>query len=107
MEIKKIIGPLQSWLLSGGRCVGCGVSLAKGKRKPKDGQEMATYKCGRVFIPRRENHDRKVVDEAIQINSAEGEAQGGRKTMGVSPWKFIFDENNREYRRALFVEVTG
>ncbi|MDP2632200.1 MAG: hypothetical protein Q8P25_00565 [Candidatus Curtissbacteria bacterium] len=35
------------------------------------------------------------MDEAIQINSAEGGAQGGaqggRKTMGVSPWKFIHE----------------
>ncbi|MDP3998061.1 MAG: dTDP-4-dehydrorhamnose 3,5-epimerase family protein [bacterium] len=55
------------------------------------------------FIPRRENHDRKVVDEAIQINSAEGGAQGGRKTMGVSPWKFINLKNQKDLIREVIV----
>jgi len=42
---KNIIAPVQAWLLSQGRCVGCGKPLAK----PKD-NNLVTCKCGRVFV---------------------------------------------------------
>ena len=48
---KKIISPVQAWLLSQGKCVGCGIPLAKGKKSArKDGTEKVTCKCGRIFI---------------------------------------------------------
>jgi len=50
VEIKKIISPLQLWLLARGRCVGCSMPLSKGKREVKSGQERVICKCGRVFI---------------------------------------------------------
>lgn len=50
MEIKKLISPLQSWLLSTGRCVGCGMPLGRGKKELNEGQEKITCKCGRIFI---------------------------------------------------------
>ena len=50
MVLKTIITPLQSWLLKGGRCVGCGESLSKGKRKASGDKEKVVCKCGRIYI---------------------------------------------------------
>lgn len=48
---KNVIAPIQSWLLSKGQCVGCGMPLAKGKREDIDkNTEKVTCKCGRIFI---------------------------------------------------------
>jgi hypothetical protein len=48
---KKIISPVQAWLLSQGKCVGCGRPLAKGKRtNRKDGAQKVACRCGRIFI---------------------------------------------------------
>lgn len=48
---KKIIAPIQAWLLSQGKCVGCGMSLSKGEREDRgDGTEKVICKCGRIFI---------------------------------------------------------
>lgn len=48
--IKNFIAPMQAWLLSQGRCVGCGTSLKKGVQKPVRGQITVTCQCGRIFI---------------------------------------------------------
>lgn len=45
---KNIIAPVQAWLLSQGRCAGCGKSLKRGKRQ-KDETKL-TCPCGRVYI---------------------------------------------------------
>jgi len=48
---KNVIAPIQAWLISQNRCVGCGLPLEKGKKsKGKKGQEKLTCKCGRIFI---------------------------------------------------------
>jgi len=48
---KKIIAPVQAWLLAQGKCVGCGTLLSKGKKESrKDGTEKVVCKCGRIFI---------------------------------------------------------
>lgn len=39
---KSAIYPIQAWLLSQGRCVGCGKELADGKK--------VVCSCGRIFI---------------------------------------------------------
>jgi len=52
---KRIIAPVQAWLLVQGKCVGCGRPLASGKRiARRDGTERVTCQCGRIFI-----HDKK------------------------------------------------
>lgn len=49
--IKNAIAPIQAWLMSQGRCVGCGKNLSEGKAKKfKKGFTMVTCSCGRVFI---------------------------------------------------------
>lgn len=40
---KNVIAPVQAWLLSQGRCVGCGTQLP-------DGKKVTCGKCGRIFI---------------------------------------------------------
>ncbi|OGM76741.1 hypothetical protein A2394_01335 [Candidatus Woesebacteria bacterium RIFOXYB1_FULL_42_36] len=53
--LKNVIAPIQAWLLSQGRCVGCGTELSEGKKKnTKYGEQVTCIKCGRIFI-----HDTK------------------------------------------------
>jgi hypothetical protein len=48
---KNVISPIQAWLLSQGRCVGCGKNLSDGKSvKHKAGSKKVTCQCGRIFI---------------------------------------------------------
>ncbi|MGI5841029.1 MAG: hypothetical protein ACOX6N_02370 [Patescibacteria group bacterium] len=63
--IKNLIAPVQAWLLSQGRCVGCGNPLAKGKTKEVRGQTTVTCKCGRIFIhnPKNGSYRRALFDE--------------------------------------------
>jgi len=49
---KNMIAPVQAWLLSQGKCVGCGMPLTKAKvikKKSKD-EEIVVCKCGRMFV---------------------------------------------------------
>lgn len=48
--LKNLIAPIQVWLLSQGRCVGCGTNLKKGVKKEVRGQITVTCHCGRIFI---------------------------------------------------------
>lgn len=49
---KNIISPVQAWLMSQGRCVGCGTPLSKGKREKFNEymEKVACKKCGRIFV---------------------------------------------------------
>jgi len=63
---KNIIAPVQAWLLSQGRCVGCGTPLAKGKQGDrKDGTKKVSCKCGRIFIfdPKEKKYRRALLEE--------------------------------------------
>lgn len=44
---KNIISPVQAWLLSQGRCVGCGRELPKQKGQ---GLIKISCQCGRVYM---------------------------------------------------------
>lgn len=48
--IKNVIAQLQMWLLSQGRCVGCGMPINKGKLTKKNPYLLTTCKCGRIYI---------------------------------------------------------
>jgi len=63
--IKKMIAPIQAWLLSQKRCVGCGTPLSKGVRKLVRGQMTVTCQCGRIFIhdEKKNNYRRALFDE--------------------------------------------
>ncbi|MFA5749914.1 MAG: hypothetical protein WC895_01690 [Candidatus Shapirobacteria bacterium] len=63
--IKDLITPIQAWLLSQKRCVGCGAALVKGVRKPVRGKITATCHCGRIFIydQEKDTYRRALFDE--------------------------------------------
>ncbi len=49
--IKKIIAPIQAWILLQGKCVGCGKNLTLGKKAPsKDNTDKVICSCTRIFI---------------------------------------------------------
>ena len=48
---KNVIAPIQAWLLSQGKCVGCGMPLDKStKEKFKKDSEKITCKCSRIYV---------------------------------------------------------
>jgi hypothetical protein len=63
---KNVIAPMQAWLLSQGRCVGCGKTLAK-QKKEKLTNETAkvTCFCARIFIynPKTKRYRRALLSE--------------------------------------------
>lgn len=58
---KNIIAPMQAWLLSQGRCVGCGKPLPK---KTGKGVVRIDCKCGRVYMydPEADKYRRATLD---------------------------------------------
>lgn len=49
--IKKILAPVQAWILLQGKCVGCGKDLALGRKiERKDNSQQVICNCGRIFI---------------------------------------------------------
>lgn len=49
--IKKIIAPVQAWILLQGKCVGCGRSLTLARRFERgDNSQKVICTCGRIFI---------------------------------------------------------
>jgi len=63
---KNVIAPVQAWLLSQGRCVGCGTPLSKGKREKRKGDTVKVIcKCGRIFIynPKTKKYRRALFEE--------------------------------------------
>jgi hypothetical protein len=59
--IKNLIAPIQAWLLSQDRCVGCGDDLKKGVVN----KNLTTCRCGRIFIfdPIKKSYRRAMFDE--------------------------------------------
>lgn len=60
--LKNIIAPAQAWLLSQGRCVGCGRDLPKKQGK---GLLHIDCVCGRVYMydPEAKKYRRATLDE--------------------------------------------
>lgn len=48
--LKNVIAPIQAWLMSQGKCVGCGMPLNKSTLKDHKYGKQATCKCGRIYI---------------------------------------------------------
>lgn len=61
--IKNLIAPIQAYLLSQGRCVGCGSPLKKGIQKDVRGQTTITCKCGRIFVKNQNRYRRALFSE--------------------------------------------
>lgn len=63
---KNVIAPIQAWLLSRGRCVGCGVSLSRGKKEAHvGGTQKAICSCGRIYVynPKTKTYRRALLSE--------------------------------------------
>lgn len=48
--LKNIIAPVQAWLLSQKRCVGCGMPLSKGLKGKKGQLLQIICKCKRMYV---------------------------------------------------------
>lgn len=57
---KNLISPVQAWLLSQGKCVGCGIPLGKGKVSG----DKVVCKCKRVYIKEGDKYRRARLEEA-------------------------------------------
>jgi hypothetical protein len=59
---KNMIAPVQAWLLSQGKCVGCGKLLPK---QTGSGLVQITCGCGRVYMydPTADKYRRATLDE--------------------------------------------
>jgi len=62
---KNLIAPIQAWLLSQGRCVGCGTALSAGISKEIRGKETITCRCGRIFVHEKDGTFRRALFEEI------------------------------------------
>lgn len=64
--LKNVIAPIQAWLLSQHKCVGCGnnLDLAKDKKSKKIGQ-IVTCSCRRVYVynPQNKTYRRALISE--------------------------------------------
>lgn len=61
---KNVIAPIQAWLMSQGKCVGCGTELSLGKSKTVKSRELVTcVKCGRVFVKKDNKYRRALLSE--------------------------------------------
>lgn len=63
--LKNVIAPIQAWLLSQGKCVGCGLPLDKALKKPHKYGEIVTCKCERIYIHdlKTKKYRRALLDE--------------------------------------------
>ncbi len=60
---KNVIAPIQAWLLSQGKCVGCGLPLSQAKSKKTKYGEQITCKCGRIYIKKDGKYRRALLEE--------------------------------------------
>lgn len=64
---KNVIAPIQAWLLSQGKCVGCGSDLKKGIVKTtKKGDQVTCIKCKRVFFRQENKYRRALLSEIVK-----------------------------------------
>ena len=61
--IKQAILPIQMWLLSQDRCVGCGKELAQNEHKKHSKGEMVACSCNRIFIKENGKYRRALHEE--------------------------------------------
>jgi len=60
---KNVIAPIQAWLLSQGKCVGCGTLLTEGKSKKTKVGIQVNCKCGRIYIENDGKYRRALLEE--------------------------------------------
>ncbi len=60
---KTAIAPIQAWLMSQGRCVGCGKYLSSMKTLKHRLGEKVTCTCGRMYIKKGGHYRRALLSE--------------------------------------------
>lgn len=58
---KNVIAPIQAWLLSQGKCVGCGMLISNGDSKKTPKGIQFTCKCKRVYFKTNEGKYRRAL----------------------------------------------
>lgn len=61
--LKKIISPVQHWLLKRGQCVGCGMPLAKARVEKTGAKTKVHCNCGRIFVKEHDTYRRALFEE--------------------------------------------
>lgn len=61
--LKNVVAPIQAWLMSQGRCVGCGKYLSEMKHEKHKLGEKVTCTCGRVYIKSGSRFRRALLSE--------------------------------------------
>ncbi|MBL7036381.1 hypothetical protein ISR94_00845 [Candidatus Microgenomates bacterium] len=63
--LKNVIAPIQAWLMSQGKCVGCGLPLNKAEKKTHKYGKQISCKCGRIYIynSKTKNYRRALLEE--------------------------------------------
>lgn len=61
--LRKIIKPIQSWLLQQSMCVGCGRPLGLAKVDNSNGKTKIFCSCGRIFIKEGDKYRRALFEE--------------------------------------------
>ena len=61
--IKKLIAPVQSFLLKNFQCVACGRPLDKQVTKTKKGLTLVYCKCGRIYVKENGKYRRALFEE--------------------------------------------
>ncbi|KKR50474.1 MAG: hypothetical protein UT84_C0011G0020 [Candidatus Curtissbacteria bacterium GW2011_GWA1_40_16] len=65
--IKKILAPVQAWILLQGKCVGCGKNLSLARKFERvDNSQKVICSCNRIFIfdKRIGRYKRATIEEA-------------------------------------------
>jgi len=66
--IKRLLAPVQAWILLQGKCVGCGQNLSLGRKVERlDNSQKVICACGRIYIfdKRRGKYRRATFAEAV------------------------------------------
>jgi hypothetical protein len=61
--IKNAVAPIQAWLLSQGRCVGCGKDLSYMKKSKHKHGSKVVCNCGRIYIHNGKTYRRALISE--------------------------------------------
>ena len=61
--VKQAISPIQMWLLSQHRCVGCGKDISSLKHKKHAKGEIVTCDCKRSYIKEKKGYRRALQSE--------------------------------------------
>jgi len=61
--LKNVIAPIQAWLMSQGRCVGCGKYLSTMKVENHKLGEKVKCSCGRIYLKKDGQYRRALVSE--------------------------------------------